>query len=672
MKLLYEEGRYHEKKPSTGWRKNRYRPVLGRGVDRTIMAYNGNELVGVIEFVEGDCWRKAHWSVKTAHADNIRCFGYERDDYLGDSTTLFEAKKILEKHLAEKPCDTSSRSTVDVRCLPMYDNGDFYPTPSKLAGMMLRKINWKVVGTVLEPSAGKGDLADAFMAMSRNYRFEHYGIYSSRYREDDTCLDVIESDPNLRAILKAKGYRVVGDDALHYFTGKHYDAIIMNPPFSNGDEHLLKAIEMMSGGGQIVCLLNAETIRNPYSVRRKILQQQISKYNATVEFVEGGFKHAERKSDVEVAIVYFNIPAKRRESTIFTRMKKAEDERYMREHQLDGEPDALVSGNWIEQLVSHYNVEMRCGLELMEEYSALRPYIMEGESEYSHALLGLTIDDKKVDGQIKTSDVNKFMMALRYKYWRLLFAREEITSLMTSQMQEDYRSKLHEMRNYDFTEFNIRELLEELKVQLSQGVHDSILNLFDEFSGKHAWFPECKNTVHYYNGWATNKAHKIGKKAILPINGVYSEKWHSQNGQLDSYHINGVIKDLERAMNYLDRGETAFHCSVSGAVQRAIDKGETTVHFTWFDAKFYKKGTCHITFLPEAERIIERLNIYAGRHKNWLPPCYGKKQYKDMTVEEQRVIDEFQGETEYTDKIMTQPSLYLQESAQMLALPVGM
>ncbi len=635
-----------------------------------IMAFSDGELVGVIEYVEGDSWRKAHWRVYTAHKDPARYRGFDHDECIGSFDTVFESKRAIETYLLKEPA--RKNSYVDVKYLPMYDNGDFYPTPSKLAGKMLRKIDWKHVATVLEPSAGKGDLAKAFCAMSANHRFSNYGIYNAHNsrREDGTCLDVIESDPNLRAILKGDGYRVVGDDFLTFFTGKHYDAVIMNPPFANGDEHLLKAIELAAGGGQIVCLLNAETIRNPYTVRRKILQQQLAKYNAGIEFVEDAFKHAERRSNVEVAIVYLNIPERKRESRIFERMKKAEDERYLRDHRED--PEALVSANWIEQLVSHYNLELRCGLELMDEYAALCPHIMESEIEYAHPLIGLTITGHKVDGKLGTSDVNQFLMALRYKYWSLLFERREITSLMTSQMQEDYRSKLREMRQYDFTAFNINELLDELKVQLSQGVHDSILKLFDEFSGEHAWYPECKNTIHYYNGWATNKAHKIGKKAILPINGVYSEKWHSQNGQLDSYHINGVISDLERAMNYLDRGETDCRVSVSGSVQRAIDRGETVVHFTWFDAKFYKKGTCHITFLPEAERIIERLNIYAGRHKNWLPPCYGKKRYSDMTAEEKRVIDEFQGEDEYTNKIMAQPGLYLQDSAQMLALPMGM
>ena len=36
----------------------------------------------------------------------------------------------------------------------------FYPTPKELAQRMLANIDWNKVNTVLEPSAGKGDLVE--------------------------------------------------------------------------------------------------------------------------------------------------------------------------------------------------------------------------------------------------------------------------------------------------------------------------------------------------------------------------------------------------------------------------------------------------------------------------------------------------------------------------------
>jgi len=40
------------------------------------------------------------------------------------------------------------------------ENKDFYPTPNKLIRKMLSYIDFKRIRTVLEPSAGKGDLVE--------------------------------------------------------------------------------------------------------------------------------------------------------------------------------------------------------------------------------------------------------------------------------------------------------------------------------------------------------------------------------------------------------------------------------------------------------------------------------------------------------------------------------
>lgn len=90
--------------------------------------------------------------------------------------------------------------------------------------------------------------------------------------------------------------------------------------------------------------------------------------------------------------------------------------------------------------------------------------------------------------------------------------------------------------------------------------------------------------------------------------------------------------------------------------------------FTYFTCVFYKKGTCHIKFKPEAARIIDRLNIFAGQKKNWLPPTYGKKHYADMTDEEKAVIDDFQGEENY-EKILSDPSMLISTTASLVSLP---
>jgi tRNA1(Val) A37 N6-methylase TrmN6 len=92
----------------------------------------------------------------------------------------------------------------------------------------------------------------------------------------------IEKNPELCMILHEKGYKILDNDFLEYKKDTDFNAIIMNPPFSNGDEHFLKAWEMIDNG-TIVCLLNAETINNPFSEKRKLIKKIIEDNGGTVE-----------------------------------------------------------------------------------------------------------------------------------------------------------------------------------------------------------------------------------------------------------------------------------------------------------------------------------------------------------------------------------------------------
>src|ERR1017187_1621818 len=140
-------------------------------------------------------------------------------------------------------------------------NQDFYPTPKKLIRRMLEGVDFHEVRDVLEPSAGKGDICDYISS-----KFEYRGANGRN------VMDVIEIDEDLQATLKGKGYNLIHDDFLTFETNKVYDLIIANFPFSEGDHHILHAIELMERtGGNLVCLVNAETIKNPYTNLRQML-----------------------------------------------------------------------------------------------------------------------------------------------------------------------------------------------------------------------------------------------------------------------------------------------------------------------------------------------------------------------------------------------------------------
>lgn len=171
------------------------------------------------------------------------------------------------------------------------DDLQFYPTPKELAQRAWALFKNKHFTRILEPSAGNGDLADA-----RPWENERY------YRGAAPIIDCCEIDVTKHATLRDKGYQVVGLDFLQFGNAAIYSHIILNPPFANGAAHVLKAYESM-WDGEIVAIINADTIRNPFSRDRQMLVSLVEQFGS-YEIIEGAFAvpDAERKTDVDVAL----------------------------------------------------------------------------------------------------------------------------------------------------------------------------------------------------------------------------------------------------------------------------------------------------------------------------------------------------------------------------------
>ena len=175
-----------------------------------------------------------------------------------------------------------------------------------------------------------------------------------------------------------------------------------------------------------------------------------------------------------------------------------------------------------------------------------------------------------------------------------------------------------------------------------------------------------KENVHYYNGWKTNKAHCVNSKCIIPTYGCFArgykpDKYGRYKDTLEGLDARGcfqVLSDLEKALDYLDKGETSYY-NLEHELQMAAECGKTTVHCKYFMVTFYKKGTCHIKF--HDQKIVDRLNIYVGRQRAWLPPTYGSVHYDQMDEESKRVVDEFQGREKY-EVIINCPNDYIIET----------
>ena len=566
----------------------------------------------------------------------------------------------------------------------------YYPTPKSLLAKidadfaeLLNELKGKI--SVLEPSAGKGDIVDYLKdCQKKGYRAS---FYYEENKSSNFCwygdieIDCIEINPELRYVLTGKEYRVVHDNFMSFTSRKRYDLIIMNPPFADGDKHLLKAIEMQEKyGGTIICILNAETVRNPYCHSRQALLSKLEKYGATTKFYTDGFNtdDTERKTDVEVVVIGLRIPAPENLffSSIFDKLDKSE-KNFIFELEDESENTEIIHDglDFISSYVKQFNEEIDAGIAFLTEYQA---FIQTKRLRYEF---------KDEDGEDKYGDelqlsvrgnafgpesINKYVQAIRHKYWHTLFWHPQFSGKLTSKMRDELYKNVEKMEDYDVTVHNAMELLADIRSKTLQGIEESIMGLFEKFSSQYSYIDQSSNNIHYYNGWKTNKAHKVNKKVIIPMYGVWdSWRWGGKTEwRLREWEATGTLLDMAKALDFIadgtyksiDTGRNMEH-QIHVNFERGITSNIQTKYFT---LTFYKKGTCHIVFRDE--ELLEKFNLYAGKQKGWLPPFYGKKAYADMDEEEKDLVKEFSGTEKAYNKIYENQAKYLVDSGQMLMI----
>lgn len=526
----------------------------------------------------------------------------------------------------------------------MFNNKNFYPTPDDLIDKMLDKLNLRSIKSILDPSAGKGNILDRIKFKTND-----------KYRYGEVKKFGIEIDNNLKAICKDKGYKILHDDFLTYETYINFSAIVMNPPFDNGDKHLLKAIELQERtGGEIVCILNAETIRNPFSVYRKDLKSKLDKYKAEIEFIQDGFIDAERKTNVDIALVHLSIERQRENSVILEGLKQ--EEKHEKEV-LDNKE--IISSDYMTQIIQKYKFEVKAGVKLISEYESIKNLLSRDFTDEA-PILKLTIDDSNFRGN--SSEVqNEFIKRIRYKYWTTLFQSKEFGKLFTTDLRKQYMEKMEELQEYDFSSYNIETIKLDMQLMLSQSLTNTIHDLFDEFIRYSHW-EGYEGNIYLYNGWKTNEAYKINeKKVIMPFSAYDRSGYYYPHIQMVDR-----LRDIYRVFSYLDNGRTEIDIEIYELLKNAKEENETKkIDCGYFNVTFYKKGTTHFEW--QDKDLIRKLNIEGARGRNWIPPSYGKKSYKDMSKEEQAVINDFQGKEEYKE-VVKDKEFYLYKSTNLLQL----
>ena len=520
---------------------------------------------------------------------------------------------------------------------------DFYPTKKETAYKlfnMFYESNRKAFGEcihILEPSAGKGDLIEAFYNYLTDKEVKIYEDINSKetdvrkqlyynrekiYQEKikKYKIDAIEINETLKNILRGKNINVVASDFLNFNPPKFYDLIIANFPFNEGVHHALKAIRIQERmGGSILCIINAETLKNPYSKERKILVEKLKSYNAKIEFLENEFLDAERKTDVEIAMIYVDIPMKNNEDRLFNNdFSKLNEEKI----NIENMQEVAKKMNTLERLCFEFNV---CRKNVIELY--------EKKARIEKTFKGLGIDTEigivnssKYTSAGNTLDVNEFISKINLKYWNKLINETDLRSKLPSSLKDTFNYGIERQKDIEFNIDNARYFYENLMLAIPDSYNKTIYEIYNKLTNKYNYTESQYNKhvkFHYLNSWKTNKISKIEKKSIIPL---HTEYMHS---------IPEILQDLNIAFNNLENKK--YNIDTREIIDKLKNR-EKKIDTEHFILTAYSKSL-HIEYKNAV--TLKRFNLMAMKGSGMLPPGMDKKKYEDMNEEEKEIVKFF-------------------------------
>ncbi len=478
-------------------------------------------------------------------------------------------------------------------------NTQFYPTPTSLAHLAFRTFKDEKIIRMLEPSAGRGDL------------IEHLQGDRGCWSGHQFPIDCIEIDLDNQAILREGKYNVIDGDFLAYNgRGAMYSHIIMNPPFNAGAKHVLKAWNILFSG-EIVAIINAETVREPRTAQAKLLVKLIEDHGE-VSYHKEQFvtEDTERKTKVEIALVWLG-KAPNLVASCWTIEDAMPDQSNLDRSDMERAPvngvnrqQVAISEPVIKQMVRAFNLAI---LKIQAAEMA------EEEARYYENMLWSEFSghEKPTEGAAGAVQgaVNDRYDKLRDSAWRKVLTTTEFTDRMSSEAQRRLESQFVEVSKMEFTVANIYGLLSGLVAQKPQMDADMICDVFDLITKFHS-----ANRA-YYRGWSSNDKHRehaYRLKMSRFILHVGSTGWGIDWNQRQT------VADIEKVFGLMD-GQPGTDLSMTELLSDHKRINGSGRHITtYFDFRYYKgAGTLHV--YPRRKDLMDRLNRTVGRVRRWLP-----------------------------------------------------
>ena len=488
------------------------------------------------------------------------------------------------------------------------DNKDFYPTPEALFRRLLSGKRF-LDGLILEPSAGKGDMIKFIIDMMG--RRESYPI------------DAIENDPRLVNTLMGAGYNVVWDDFLTYETFKEYDYIIMNPPFSNGVDHVLKAIDLAENqlsDCEIYAILNKQSIDNAYSDKRQELLRKLVEHGADIEYVSGAFADAERKTDVEVALIRLKVEQADAGRSIYESIvsdiagDEAQEELETALSTVVKQSEVAEKLNDIERLVTEYETACELARDAFKATQAKQSFYsyIDNVNKDEGDAIGEFHSVVTLDKTYTAEDLNEELAKLRRGYWSLVLDTDEFRELLTNEAIQKLNRQIAVAQSMELNYANIRMLLTAIYANRDDMLIESIVSIFKKITRYH--MNEYSSNIHYYNGWKTNDAYRINKKIIIPVSHGFDNYDFGTTWGSDEVAYKHITTDVRNWIDDIIKALQLIDPAVNNEFQ-AISERE--FENEWLRFKMFLNGNIHVWF--NDLKLLDKLNYLCGQYFNWIP-----------------------------------------------------
>lgn len=468
-------------------------------------------------------------------------------------------------------------------------NADFYPTPEEVINTML--LGEDILGkTILEPSAGSGNIVKW---LKSNGAGEVIACEKEKYLQK-----LLVGECNLLAedFLSVKAEQI-----------SHVDYIVMNPPFSNGVNHIKHAFEIAPAGCTIIALCNSSNLYKKYYSDRKELCELVELYGSS-EDLGSVFNNAERMTDVSVSLIKLYKDGEGEEE--FSNYMFTNEEDSLEWNETEG----LVQYNVIRDMVNRYTSAVKLFDETMAAANKINDVAKFSNEEYNFIPIRFaTVDPNGKSVNITRTQYKKMLQ--RY-YWRIIFNKLNMEKYATQELRNQINKFIEKQSNVPFTMHNIYQVLNMVIQTTGQRMNKALEEAFDmicSFSAENSTAGEK---------WKTNANYMVNRKFIVPYMTSYDSRYKNTHVRLCYSGNEAKINDVVKSLCYVNGVTYDEKQSLRNFIYDGMYYGEW-YEWSFFRIKAFKKGTMHFEFLDE--NVWIRFNQAVASQRGWVLPKKSRK-----------------------------------------------